>query len=96
MKVAKAIDLYLEYHRLNSQKNTNRSYESLLSEFRNQFPDRDPESISPKEILSFLGVLNEGCKQLTKHTRYSYFKAFFNFIRNNLDPQLPNPCDTPM
>jgi integrase len=46
--------------------------------------------------LSFLVSLNEGCKQLTKHTRYSYLKAFFNFIRNNLDSQLPNPCDTPM
>ena len=40
--------------------------------------------------------LNEGCKQLTKHTRYSYLKAFFNFIRSNLDSQLPNPCDAPM
>jgi integrase/recombinase XerD len=40
--------------------------------------------------------LNDGCKQLTKHTRYSYLKAFFNFIRNNLDAQLQNPCDTPM
>ena len=41
-------------------------------------------------------ALNDGCKQLTKHTRYSYLKAFFNFIRNNLDAQLPNPCDIPM
>jgi len=40
--------------------------------------------------------LNDGCKQLTKHTRYSYLKAFFNFIRNNLDSQLQNPCDIPM
>jgi len=40
--------------------------------------------------------LNDGCKQLTKHTRYSYLKAFFNFIRNNLDEQLQNPCDAPM
>jgi len=68
----------------------------LLSKFRDQFPDRYPESISPEEVLSFLIGLNEGCKQLTKHTRYSYLKAFFNFIRNNLDSQLPNPCDAPM
>jgi integrase/recombinase XerD len=68
----------------------------LLSKFRDQFPDRDPESILPEEVLSFLVDLNEGCKQLTKHTRYSYLKAFFNFIRNNLDSQLPNPCDAPM
>jgi integrase/recombinase XerD len=78
------------------KKNTGRSYGSLLSKFRDQFSDRDPDSISPDEVLSFLVGLNEGCKQLTKHTRYSYLKAFFNFIRNNLDTQLPNPCDTPM
>jgi hypothetical protein len=48
MKVAKAIDLYLEYHRLNSQKkNMSRSYESLLLMFRDAFPDRDSESILP-------------------------------------------------
>jgi hypothetical protein len=58
---------------------------SILSEFRDQFSDRDPESISPEEVLSFLVGLNDGCKQLTKHPRYSYLKAFFNFIRNNLD-----------
>jgi integrase/recombinase XerD len=46
--------------------------------------------------LSFLVGINEGCKQLTKHTRYSYLKAFFNFIRSNLDSQFPNPCDAPM
>ncbi|MGC2694131.1 MAG: hypothetical protein WA228_15660, partial [Desulfobaccales bacterium] len=40
--------------------------------------------------------LNDRCKQLTEHTRYSYLKAFFNFIRNNLDAQLLNPCETPM
>ena len=33
---------------------------------------------------------------MTKHTRYSYLKAFFNFIRNNLDAQIQNPCETPM
>jgi site-specific recombinase XerD len=96
LQVGKAIDLYLEYHRLNSQKNTARSYESLLSKFRHQFPDCDSESILPEEVLSFLVDINDGCKQLTKHTRYPYLKAFFNFIRNNLHSQLPNPCDAPM
>ncbi len=54
------------------------------------------DSVSPEEVLSFLVSLNDGCKQVTKHTRYSYLKAFFNFIRNNLDARLQNPCDTPM
>ena len=53
-------------------------------------------SISPEEVLSLLTSLNGECKQLTKHTRYAYLKALFNFIRNNLDAQLQNPCDTPM
>jgi hypothetical protein len=47
-------------------------------------------------VLSFLTSLNGTCKQLTKHTRYAYLKALFNFIRDSLDTQLQNPCDTPM
>jgi integrase/recombinase XerD len=68
----------------------------LLSKFRDQFSDRAIESILPEEVLSFLVDLNDGCKQLTKHTRYSYLKAFFNFIHNNLDSQFQNSCDAPM
>ena len=55
MKVAKAIDLYLDYHRLNSQKKYGPHVWVALSKFRDQFFDRDPESISPEEVLSFLG-----------------------------------------
>jgi integrase/recombinase XerD len=67
-----------------------------LAKFRDHFSDHDLASISPEEVLSFLTSLNGDCKQLTKHTRYAYLKALFNFIRNNLDAQLQNPCDTPM
>jgi integrase/recombinase XerD len=52
--------------------------------------------LSPDEILSFLTQLTEGNKQLTKHTRYSYLSSFFNFIKNNNEPSLQNPCDNPM
>jgi integrase/recombinase XerD len=69
---------------------------SILSKFRDQFSDRVAESISSEEILAFLAGLNDGCKQLTRHTRYSYLKASFNFIRNNLNALIQNPCDTPM
>ena len=67
-----------------------------MAKFRDHFPDHDLASISSEEVLSFLTSLNDTCKQLTKHTRYAYLKALFNFIRNNLDTQLQNPCDTPM
>ena len=90
------IQLNLDYHKLNSQKNTIRAYRSLLAKFRDHFPDRDLTAITSEEILSFLTSLNGECKQLTKHTRYAYLKALFNFIRNNLDNQLQNPCDTTM
>jgi integrase/recombinase XerD len=52
--------------------------------------------MSPEEVLSFLTSLNGECKQLTNYTRYAYLKALFNSIRNNLDAQLQDPCDTPM
>ena len=96
MKVFKAINLFLDYHKMNSQKNTTRAYGSLLGKFRDHFLERELDSISSEEVLSFLTSLNDSCKQLTKHTRYAYLKALFNFIRNNLDAQLQNPCDTPM
>ena len=67
-----------------------------MAKFRGYFPDRELDSISSEEILSFLTSLNDSCRQLTKHTRYAYLKALFNFICNNLDAQLQNPCDTPM
>jgi len=43
-----------------------------------------------------LNKITEGGKQQTKHGRYSHLKAFFNFIKINFDPNLQNPCDTPM
>jgi integrase/recombinase XerD len=67
-----------------------------LAKFGDHFLDREIDSISSEEILSFLTSLKDTSKQLTKHTRYAYLKSLFNFIRNNLDPQLQNPCDTPM
>ena len=67
-----------------------------MARFRGFFPDRELDSISSEEILSFLTNLNDSCGQLTKHTRYAYLKALFNFIRNNLEAQLQNPGDTPM
>ena len=78
------------------KKNTARAYGSLLGKFRDHFLERELDSISSEEVLYFLASLNDTCKQLTKHTRYAYLKALFNFIRNNLDAQLQNPCDTPM
>ena len=96
MKVSRGVNLFMDYHKMNSQKNTIRAYGSLLTKFQNHFPDHDLTSISPEEVLSFLTNLNGACKQVTKHTRYAYLKALFNFIRNNLDDQIHNPCEAPV
>ena len=78
------------------KKNTLRTYQSVLSKFSNQFGQRDLDSVTPDEILSFLTEINQRTKQLTKKTRYSQLTSFFNFVIENLDPNFKSPCDTPM
>jgi integrase/recombinase XerD len=78
------------------QKTTLKTYQSILSKFSTQFGERDLDSLTPDEILSFLTQINRGTKQLTKRTRYSQLTSFFNFITQNLDPNFRSPCNTPM
>jgi len=96
MKVSNAIKLYLAYHRSHSKENSIRAYMLVLSKFCEEFGSEDLEDITNERVLSFLNVITEGKKQQTKKTRYSHLLAFFNFIKNNLDQNFKNPCDTPM
>ena len=96
MQVSKAIKIWLEYHKSNSTDNTLKTYQVVLSNFKKEFGDRDVREITSDEILSFLTRITEGKKQQTKRTRYAHLSALFNFIRNNIDQTLHNPCDTPM
>ena len=54
MKVSQAIKSYQEYHRINLKKNTLKNYKFLFTRFSDEFSDRELESITPDEILSFL------------------------------------------
>jgi integrase/recombinase XerD len=38
---------------------------------------------------------SDGAKQNTKKLRFTLLSAFFNFVKNSLDPQFNNPCDNP-
>jgi integrase/recombinase XerD len=96
MKVSNAIKLYLEYHKSHSKENSVRAYMLVLSKFCEQFGPENLEDITNERILSFLNFITEGKKPQTKRTRYSHLLAFFNFIKNNLDQDFKNPCDTPM
>jgi integrase len=54
------------------------------------------KEITSDKIRSFLNRITEGKKQQTRRTRYSHLLTFFNFIKNNIDEDLRNPCDTLM
>jgi integrase/recombinase XerD len=96
MQVFEAVKIWLEYHKSNSREKTLRTYRTILSKFGDEFGERSLEDLTSEEILSFLGRLTDGAKQQTKRIRYSQLSALFNFIRNNIDHDFRNPCDTPM
>ena len=92
MKVSKAIKICLDYHRNYSRPNTIRAYEPILGKFGLTFGNKELEEISSDDILTFLNQITDGRKQQTKRTRYSHLAAFFNFIGNNIDERVQNPC----
>ena len=96
MQVSKAIEIWLEYHKSNSRENIRKAYQVVFSNFSREFGERDVRRIISDEVLAFLNRVTEGTKQQTKRTRYSHLSAFFNFIKNNIDQTLQNPCDTPI
>jgi integrase len=49
-----------------------------------------------ENILDFMNRLTEGRKPQTKRGRFTSLLAFFNFVKNNLDTDFSNPCDSPM
>ena len=96
MKVSEAAKLWLEYHKCHSKENSIRAYRLVLSKFCKEFEAENLEAITTEKALSFLNRITEGKKQNTKKTRYSQLLAFFNFIKNHIDQNFRNPCDTPM
>ncbi len=67
-----------------------------MGKFCVQFGDHQLREISTDDIMEFLNLVTEDCKPQTKRIRYAHLSAFFNFIQDNLDPDLSNPCDSPM
>ena len=95
MQVSKTAELCLEYHRSNSKKNTIKAYEMILTKFCSQFGDRDLYEITSDDAMFLLSQIPDG-KKMTRKIRYSHLKAFFNFVKNKLDQNFRNPCETPM
>jgi len=81
---------------MNSKKNTLKNYEFIFTLFQEAFGDGQINSITTDDVLSFLTGLSTASKPATKRHRYSSLKAFFNFLKNSVDPGIQNPCDTAM
>ena len=96
MQVSEVAKLWLEYHKCNSKENSIRAYKLVLTKFYEEFGAENIEEITTERILSFLNGITEGRKRQTKRTRYSHLLAFFNFIKNHINPDFRNPCDIPM
>ena len=95
MKVSEATQFYLHYQKANSKSNSLKNYRYILHKFENSFEEREIDTITTEEIISFLTALTQNNKQNTKRSRYSTLKAFFNFISYTVQPDLKNPCDSP-
>ena len=77
------------------KKNTLRNYEFILEKFHCHFGDIELSSITSEDILLFMSEVSDGTKQNTKKLRFTLLSAFFNFIKNSIDPDCQNPCDNP-
>jgi integrase len=98
MNVSKAAKIWLDYHQLNSKKNTLPlcSNSFIINRFCQSFGELELRSLSVDHILDFLNQLTQGRKPQTKRVRFNSLSAFFNFARENLDQNLVNSCDSPM
>ena len=67
-----------------------------MGKFCEGFGDHQLGELIADDIMDFLNQVTDGCKPQTKRIRYAHLSAFFNFIQDNLDPDLSNPCDSPM
>ena len=67
-----------------------------MGKFCAVFGGHQLSELTTGDVMDFLNQVTDGCKPQTKRIRYAHLSAFFNFIQENLDPDLLNPCDSPM
>jgi integrase len=95
MKIHEGLEHFFNYQRLNVKKNTFGNYEFVLGNFHHHFGDIELSSITSEDILEFMTKMYDGTKQSTKKLRFTLIAAFFNYIKNSVDPDFQNPCDNP-
>jgi integrase len=96
MKVKEAMSLFRLDQKSNLKQRTINSYKYLLCKFEAIYAERSIESISAEEILRFLEDLTLHDAKSTRRLRYSQIKTFFNFIIDECNLNIKNPCNTSM
>ena len=77
------------------KKSTFKNYEFIFSKFQYYFGEIEISSITSEDIMTFMSEMSNGTKRSTKKLRFTLLKAFFNYIKNSVDPDFQNPCDNP-
>jgi len=93
MKLRDAIVRFKYHQKSNLKQRTINSYKYLLSKFEAIYAERSIDSISPDEILQFLADLTLNDAKSTRRLRYSQIKTFFNFIIDECNSNIKNPCN---
>jgi integrase/recombinase XerD len=96
MKITDAINLFRYHQDSNVKQRTVKSYIYLLLRFEEVYSEREVESINPDEILQFLTGLTGDTAKSTRRLRYSQIKTFFNFVIDECNLNIKNPCNTSM
>lgn len=79
---------------LNYSTNTLRTYTTAWAQFLRHFDFQDPETISQKEMISYLGSLMEkGLSSASGHTLINSIKFYYVQVlgKNSFDLRLPRP-----
>ena len=78
------------------KKNTVRFSQATIERFIQEFGNGPIDQVTPEHIPTFLNRFTEGNKPYTKRVRYSQLLSIFDFVRNNINPDVRNPCYTLM
>lgn len=67
-----------------------------MAGFEKEFGHITLSEISSDDIMNFLVRITAGYRPSTKKLKFSLLKTFFNFIKNSIDQNIQNPCDSPI
>ncbi len=96
MNISEAIEFFKNRHLSTLKHSTNMGYLLFFKNLKANFDARAVESITYNEIGQFLEAFTANVSKGTRHLRYAQTKAFFNFVINECDLNIKNPCSHAM